>query len=108
MSSKVWVGDGTERVDECKNVTVVINNEEQEVQYDGKSNLLETLVSAGVDAPYSCQSGSCMACLGKIIEGRVYMDDPYILSEENLKAGECLTCQAYPASEKVKVSYDNL
>jgi hypothetical protein len=49
-----------------------------------------------------------MACLGKILEGRVYMDDPYILSEENLKAGECLTCQAFPASAKVKVSYDNL
>jgi len=108
MSQKVWVGEGAEVVEECMTVTCVLNNQEEEVLYDGKSNLLDTLTSAGIDAPYSCQSGSCMACLGKILEGRVYMDDPYILSEENLKAGECLTCQAYPASPKVKVSYDNL
>ncbi len=108
MSNKVWIGDESITETPCTKITVQMNNEQQDVKYDGKSTLLDSLLENGIDAPYSCQSGSCMACLGKVIKGRVYMDDPYILSEENLNEGECLTCQAYPATDEVLISYDDV
>ena len=108
MSDKVWVGDKTVEEQGCETLTVVIGNDKSEIKYDGKSTILDALMENGVDAPYSCQSGSCMACLGKVTKGRVYMEELFILSDDNIKAGECLTCQAYPASKEVEVNYDEV
>jgi ferredoxin len=52
--------------------------------------------------------GACMACMAKVQEGRVYQEDPGILTDDNVDKCEALTCQAKPLSRIVKVSYDNL
>ena len=85
-----------------------LNGETTEVAAKPGQNILETLLEAGLQPPYSCMDGACMACMGKIIEGRVYQEDPGILMEDNIKKCESLTCQAKPLSRIVKVSYDNL
>jgi ring-1,2-phenylacetyl-CoA epoxidase subunit PaaE len=69
-------------------------------------SILEALLEEGHNPPYSCMNGSCMACLGKVREGLIYQNDMGILTDDNIKAKECLTCQAHPASKKVKISYD--
>ncbi|MCB0356170.1 MAG: 2Fe-2S iron-sulfur cluster binding domain-containing protein [Bdellovibrionales bacterium] len=108
MRDKVWVGEATGEKQDCETLTAVINGEKTSIPYDGKSSVLEAFISKGVDAPYSCQSGSCMACLGKVTQGKVYMDELYILSEDNVKAGECLTCQSFPAAKEVVINYDEV
>lgn len=85
-----------------------LNGETTEVAAKAGQNILETLLEAGLQPPYSCMDGACMACMGKIVEGRVYQEDPGILMEDNIKKCESLTCQAKPLSRIVKVSYDNL
>ncbi len=85
-----------------------LNGETTEVAAKLGQNILETLLEAGLQPPYSCMDGACMACMGKIVEGRVYQEDPGILMEDNIKKCESLTCQAKPLSRIVKVSYDNL
>jgi ferredoxin len=52
--------------------------------------------------------GACMACLAKVQQGRVYQEDPGILSDDNIANCETLTCQAKPLSRLVKISYDNI
>lgn len=74
---------------------------------EGKS-VLETLLEAGEQPPYSCMDGACMACLCKVQEGRVYQEDPGILSDDNVENCEALSCQAKPLSRIVKISYDKL
>lgn len=85
-----------------------LNGEVIEVAAKQGTSILETLLEAGHQPPYSCMDGACMACLGKIQEGRVYQEDPGILTDDNIKNCESLTCQAKPLSRIVKVSYDNL
>lgn len=68
--------------------------------------VLETLLEAGHNPPYSCMDGACMACLGKVQQGLVYQEDMGILTADNTEIGECLTCQAIPASKKLKISYE--
>jgi ferredoxin-NADP reductase len=85
-----------------------INGETFEVAAKQGQSLLETLLEAGAQPPYSCMDGACMACMAKIQEGRVYQEDPGILTEDNIAACEALTCQAKPLSRIIKVSYDNL
>ena len=108
MSDKIWVGEKNIEAQDCETLAAVIGDDKSEVKYDGKSTILDALMEQGVDAPYSCQSGSCMACLAKVTKGRVYMEELFILSDDNIEAGECLTCQSYPASKEVDVNYDEV
>lgn len=110
MSDKIWIGDGDIYVEsqDCETLTALCGNEKASVSCDPQKTILENLLEGGFNAPYSCMSGSCMACLAKVTSGRVYMDELYILSEDNVKAGECLTCQTYPASREIEVNYDEV
>jgi ring-1,2-phenylacetyl-CoA epoxidase subunit PaaE len=76
------------------------------IKTDGKKTILESLLAAGYNPPYSCMDGACMACLAKVNDGLVYQLDLGILTEDNTIAKECLTCQARPCSQKVKINYD--
>ncbi len=89
-------------------IIAILNGETIEVAAKRDQNILETLIEAGAQPPYSCMDGACMACLGKILEGQVYQDDPGILIDDNIKACESLTCQAKPLTRIVRVTYDNL
>ena len=71
----------------------------------GKS-LLDAGIDAGIDAPYSCRGGVCSSCKAKVISGEAIMTLNYSLSDEEVKSGYILTCQAHPASSDLTVSFD--
>lgn len=89
-------------------IIATISGETIEVAARSDLSILETLLEAGANPPYSCMSGACMACMAKVEEGQVYQEDPGILVDENIEKNETLTCQAKPLSRVTKVSYDNL
>lgn len=89
-------------------IIATINNETIEVEAKEGQSVLESLLEAGAQPPYSCMDGTCMACLAKVIEGGVYQETAGILNEDNFAHRETLTCQAKPLSRIVKLSYDNL
>jgi ring-1,2-phenylacetyl-CoA epoxidase subunit PaaE len=89
-------------------ITAQINGETIEVDAVVGKSILETLLEAGAQPPYSCMDGACMACLAKVQKGLIYQEDPGILSDDNITNCEALTCQAKPLSKNVVVSYDNL
>lgn len=74
---------------------------------DGIS-LLDAAIQNGVDAPFSCKGGVCSTCRAKIKEGKAIMTVNYALTEQEVKEGFILTCQAHPASEKLVIDYDAL
>ena len=68
--------------------------------------ILDMVNSEGYDAPYSCKGGVCSSCKAKIIEGNVTMKLNYSLTDSEIEEGYILTCQAQPASETLKITYD--
>jgi ring-1,2-phenylacetyl-CoA epoxidase subunit PaaE len=60
----------------------------------------ETILDAGlrIDAPleYSCTMGGCGACMCKLTEGEVAMEEPNALSESEREAGYILACVSRP------------
>lgn len=68
----------------------------------GKS-ILEAGLDAMVDINYSCQTGNCLVCKGKITSGEVKHIGLKKLPE-GLQEGECLLCCSYPLTEGVEVS----
>jgi ring-1,2-phenylacetyl-CoA epoxidase subunit PaaE len=99
--SKVQKFDGVSKV------TVLIDDDEASFELAGKgSSILDAVESEGLDAPYSCRGGVCSSCKAKVLEGNASMDLNYSLTDEEVKEGYILTCQAHPSSETLKISYD--
>ena len=63
------------------------------LQVPSSSNLLDSLLAAGVAVPYSCRAGSCHACLVRCAGGDVLDAKPDALDAEPRAQGWRLACQ---------------
>jgi ring-1,2-phenylacetyl-CoA epoxidase subunit PaaE len=89
------------------NVKIILDSEIAE--FSLKSNdksILDALEKAGLDAPFSCRGGVCCSCKAKVLKGSASMKMNYSLTDEEVKEGYILTCQAHPTSEELIVSFD--
>jgi ring-1,2-phenylacetyl-CoA epoxidase subunit PaaE len=88
-------------------VKVILDGEiaEFDLKAKGKS-LLEAIETEGMDAPYSCKGGVCSSCKAKVLDGSVIMRTNLSLTDEEVKKGYILTCQATPTSESLTITYD--
>jgi len=71
-----------------------------------KESILDAGLRQGIDMRYSCRGGVCSTCRGKVIEGKVDMDVNFALEDYEIARGFVLTCQSYPATDKVVVDFD--
>lgn len=69
-------------------------------------SVLEAALEADLDAPFACKAGVCSTCRALVLEGEVEMQANYALEDYEVNRGYVLTCQSYPLSDKVVVSYD--
>ena len=86
-------------------IKVHLNGKTHELEIPGNKKILDSLMDAGLDAPYSCCSGACSTCMAKIIQGTVHMESALALEEDEIKAGYILTCQSRPTSEELEIKY---
>ncbi|MDX1298488.1 MAG: iron-sulfur-binding ferredoxin reductase [Pseudomonas sp.] len=57
------------------------------------SNLLDSLLAAGIAVPYSCRAGSCHACLVRCVRGELLDAKPEALDATQREQGWRLACQ---------------
>ncbi|HYW91368.1 MAG TPA: 1,2-phenylacetyl-CoA epoxidase subunit PaaE [Gammaproteobacteria bacterium] len=89
-------------------VTVVVDGRRTRFELPRNSaSILEAGLEAGADLPFSCKGGVCATCRAKLISGEVDMDVNYALEDYELDAGYVLTCQSFPLSAEVELSYDD-
>jgi 3-ketosteroid 9alpha-monooxygenase subunit B len=67
--------------------------------------LLESMLRAGLQAPHSCRTGSCGACMCKVEKGEVKLRGNNVLDSEDLAEGWTLACQGSPVSAHVRVRF---
>ena len=87
-------------------ITVRLENKEYTFIIERKENILSQLLAKGLEVSYSCLTGACSSCLGKVTEGSAEMDKNQVLSEEEIAKGMILTCQAHPTSQQIRVEFD--
>lgn len=99
---KTIITDGTSQV------TVTLDEEDTEFLMDQDKLILDAALDQGIDAPYSCRGGICSTCMALVTEGEAKMRKNQILTDEEVKNGYILTCQAQPTTPTIKVDYDDI
>jgi ferredoxin len=98
------VAVATETVPE--EVTIQLDRRTSAVPYRAGNTVLQTARLAGLQAPSSCETGSCATCMARVVEGSVRMINNDALTEDEVADGWILTCQSIPTSRSVRVVYE--
>ena len=69
--------------------------------------LLDAALENAMDVPYACKAGVCSTCRAKVLEGEVEMEVNHALEDYEVRQGYVLTCQCYPLTDRIVVSYDH-
>ncbi|WP_282151963.1 2Fe-2S iron-sulfur cluster-binding protein [Ruegeria atlantica] len=87
-------------------VDITLNGQRQSVQMASGQTILQAAQQAGLEPPYSCQSGVCGACRCQVKKGSVHMRARTALDDNEIAKGAVLSCQAVATTDKLAVSYD--
>jgi 3-ketosteroid 9alpha-monooxygenase subunit B len=87
-------------------VEVTLDGEKRSLPWSRSRSLLDVLLAAGLQAPYSCREGACSACACVVLAGDVKLERNEVLDATDLAEGIVLACQARPVSDEVRISYD--
>jgi 3-ketosteroid 9alpha-monooxygenase subunit B len=88
-------------------VEVSLDGARRRLVWPSHQRLLDVLLAAGLDAPYSCRQGQCSACACRLVRGEVRLLHNEVLDAEDLADGYALACQALPVTDEVEISYED-
>ena len=86
---------------------IILNGEETELNIPSGTKILDAVIGAGLDAPYSCQSGICTTCMAKA-EGDFDTSANIALGEKDFEQGYILTCSTLCNGPEAVVNYDEV
>lgn len=105
----IEVGNATTEItDSTKKIIAIIDGEKHTVTCEADENILDALLKAGIQAPYSCQEGVCSTCIAKLISGRVKMKNHASLTDTDISENKVLTCQSIPLTNETEIDYDKV
>ena len=87
-------------------VTIELQKRTITVPYSPVDTLLQTARMAGLQAPSSCEVGSCGTCMARLTQGSARMINNDALEDDEVADGWVLTCQSLPTSRTVRVVYE--
>jgi 3-ketosteroid 9alpha-monooxygenase subunit B len=84
---------------------VDLDDEVRTLDWPTGQRMLDVMLDAGLDAPYSCREGVCGACACRLTAGKVEMAHNEVLEDADLADGLVLACQSVALTDEVSVTY---
>lgn len=84
---------------------ITLDDQIHHITLEPGQTVLEALLAAGINSPYSCQSGVCGACQAHLINGETHMRSRMALEDSDIAQGLILTCQAVAKTKHLEVSF---
>jgi len=90
---------------EAAEAEISIDGEVHSLRWPMAHNLVDVMMAAGIDVPFSCREGNCGSCAATLVDGELDLGNTAILEAEDIADGLFLACQACPRSAKVIVEF---
>jgi ring-1,2-phenylacetyl-CoA epoxidase subunit PaaE len=88
-------------------VTLIIDDDEYSIHLNSKKeSILDKALKDNLPVPFACKGGVCCTCKAQVLEGEVFMEKNFALTDEEVEKGMVLTCQCHPTTNIVMLSYD--
>lgn len=88
-------------------VTLIIDDDEYDIHLNSKKeSILDKALKENLPVPFACKGGVCCTCKAQVMEGEVFMEKNFALTEEEVQRGMVLTCQCHPVTNIVMLNYD--
>jgi 3-ketosteroid 9alpha-monooxygenase subunit B len=91
--------------DGVANAEVELDGERHRLRWPRGRTLVDVMIAAGIDVPYSCREGQCGSCACTVTSGEVEMADCDILEPDDRAAGIVLACQVKPLTDDVHIQF---
>ena len=89
-----------------RRIKVVLNKEQYQFDSVYPQTILQAAKQAGVELPYSCETGRCGTCAAVCTSGVVWMKYNEVLTESDIRKRIVLTCTGYPVHGNVELDFD--
>jgi 3-ketosteroid 9alpha-monooxygenase subunit B len=91
--------------DTVSTAEVFLDGQTHHLAWPSDRRLLDVLIDAGLNPPYSCRQGTCGACACRVIGGEVELVHNEVLEDEDFAEQYTLACQALPRTPHVTITY---
>ena len=85
---------------------VTLDGATTSLDWPAGTRMLDVLIDADLDPPFSCRDGICGACACQLTGGKVQMASNEVLEEADLADGLILACQSVALTPQVSISYE--
>lgn len=92
----------------AREVTLRLNKKQYRFRTAYPLTILQSAKEAGLELPYSCETGRCGICASVCKHGNVWMKYNEVLTDEDTQANKVLTCTGYPVYGNVELDFDEI
>jgi 3-ketosteroid 9alpha-monooxygenase subunit B len=85
---------------------VLLDGVTSSLAWPAGARMLDVMIDAGLDAPFSCREGICGACACELTDGKVEMANNEVLEDADIADGLILACQSVALTPDVRVTYE--
>ncbi len=87
-------------------LAVTLDGATTSLDWPAGTRMLDVLIDADLDPPFSCREGICGACACQLTGGKVEMASNEVLEDADIADGLILACQSVALTPEVSISYE--